>query len=128
MKRALKITYWVTTIIIAIAFFASGVGNLVPLEHIAQDMLHLGYPPYFLTILGMWKILAAIAVVFPGVPRLKEWAYAGMMFDLTGAAFSRYSLGDGWQMVIVPLAIAGVVVISWALLPKKASLGLLIME
>lgn len=118
-SRVLHITYWVTTIIMAITFFVTGVGNLVPFKHIAQDMSHLGYPPYFLNILGTWKILAAITIVIPGVSRLKEWAYAGMMFDLTGAAFSRSASGDGVRMVIVPVVIAGLVVISWALRPEE---------
>jgi uncharacterized membrane protein YphA (DoxX/SURF4 family) len=116
--RTRKFIYWVTTIFIAAAFFATGIGNLVPITHIARDMSHLGYPPYFLNILGTWKILAAIAIVFPGVPRLKEWAYAGMMFDLTGAAFSRLASGGNVIMVITPIAIACFVVTSWALLPK----------
>lgn len=112
-NNAIRSTYWVTTIFVAAVFFATGIGNLVPIAHIARDMSHLGYPRYFLHILGVWKILAAITIVFPGVPRLKEWAYAGMMFDLTGAAFSRSASGDGVTMVIVPIAIAGFVMVSW---------------
>lgn len=61
----------------------------------------------------------AITIVFPGLSRLKEWAYAGMMFDLTGAAFSRSASGDGVIMVFVPVVIAGLVVTSWALRPKE---------
>ena len=64
-------------------------------------------------------MLAAITIVFPGVSRLKEWAYAGMMFDLTGAAFSRSASGDSVTMVIVPVVISGLVVISWVLRPKE---------
>jgi len=117
--RAKKIIYWVTTMLVATAFFVTGVGNLLPVAHIARDMSHLGYPPYFLHILGTWKILGAIVIALPKVPRLKEWAYAGMIFDLTGAAFSRSASGDGVMMVIVPVAITSVVVISWALRPEK---------
>lgn len=117
--RGRKVIYWVTTLFVATAFFATGIGNLVPIAHIARDMSHLGYPPYFLKILGVWKALAAIAIVFPGVSRLKEWAYAGMMFDLTGAAFSRSASGDGVMMVIVPIAIASLVLVSWALRPEE---------
>jgi hypothetical protein len=110
--------YWIITIIIAIVFFITGVGNLVPFEHIAQDMLHLGYPTYFRIILGSWKILGAVTILFPGIPRLKEWAYAGMVFDLTGAMFSRLATGSGVMLAIIPMAIAGLVLISWALRPK----------
>ena len=117
--RSRKITYWVTTVFVATAFFVTGIGNLVPIAHIAQDMSRLGYPPYFLNILGTSKILAAITILFPGVSRLKEWAYAGMMFDLTGAVFSRSASGDGVVMIIIPILIASFVVISWALRPEK---------
>ncbi|HWK07033.1 MAG TPA: DoxX family protein [Puia sp.] len=120
--RVRKITYWATTVFVAMAFFVTGVGNLAPIAHIAQDMSHLGYPRYFLNILGTWKILGAVAIVLPGVSRLKEWAYAGMIFDLTGAAFSRSALGDSVIMVIVPIAIASLVVISWALRPEERRL------
>src|SRR5579872_844632 len=108
-NMARKIIYWATTVIVATAFFVTGIGNLVPIAHIAQDMSHLGYPRYFLHILGTWKILAAVAIVFPKVPRLKEWAYAGMIFDLSGAAFSRSASGDPVITIIVPLAIAALV-------------------
>lgn len=108
-----NIVYWVTTLLIATAFFITGVGNILPIAHIANDMTHLGYPPYFLNILGTWKILAAITIVIPSIPRLKEWTYAGMIFDLSGAAFSRYAIGDHASMVIIPLAIASLVVINY---------------
>jgi DoxX-like protein len=57
-------------------------------------MTHLGYPAYFMTILGFWKVLVGAAILLPGFPLLKEWAYAGMIFDLTGASASRVASGD----------------------------------
>lgn len=119
---AKAIGYWVSTGLAAVAFAGSGVGNLAHAPNIAQDMAHLGYPTYFLAILGSWKILGAITVVIPAFPRLKEWAYAGMMFDLTGAAASRAAAGDGAAKVLVPLLIAAVVVASWALRPEGRAL------
>jgi len=116
MKTRL-IGYWVTTVLAAVAFLAPGIANLTHSAHIVQDMTHLGYPLYFLTILGAWKVLGALVIVIPGYPRLKEWAYAGMLFDLTGAAVSRTIAGDGIAMAIIPLLIAGVVIASWALRP-----------
>ena len=116
-----KILYWGSTGIIAVAFLVTGVGNLLPFDHIAHDMSHLGYPAYFLTLLGAWKILGAVTIVFAKNPRFQEWAYAGMMFDLTGAAFSRAASGDPIPMVMVPLVGAGLVVTSWGLRPAKAS-------
>jgi uncharacterized membrane protein YphA (DoxX/SURF4 family) len=111
------IGYWVTTVLSAAAFMVPGILNLLHSAHIMQDMTHLGFPAYLPTILGVWKILGALVIVLPGFPRLKEWAYAGMVFDLTGAAISRGISGDAAVTVIVPLLIAGVVLASWALRP-----------
>lgn len=105
-SKTKEILFWITTIIIAIAYFVTGLGNLLPFAHIAQDMAHLGYPAYFLKILGVWKILAAIVIVIPGIRRLKEWAFAGMMLDLSGAALSRYFSGDAWPTIAIPVGIS----------------------
>jgi hypothetical protein len=111
------VAYAVTTALGVIAFAGSGVANLLRAEHVASDMLHLGYPGYFMTILGTWKLLGAITIALPRMPRAKEWAYAGMIFDLSGAAVSRAATGDGLVTVIVPLAIAAIVAASWAMRP-----------
>ena len=110
-----KVFYQITTAVITIAFLVTGIGNLIPVDHIAHDMAHLGYPPYFLALLGAWKVLAAVAMVIPRTPRIKEWAYAGMMFDLTGAAFSRFATGDAVPMILIPLLMACLVSTSWVL-------------
>ena len=114
--------YWVTTTFLAIAFLVPGLGNIIHASHIASDMAHLGYPSYFLSILGCWKVLGAIAILVPGLPRLKEWAYAGMIFDLTGAAASRAAVGDGALMVLIPLLIGSVAFMSWSLRPSGRKL------
>jgi len=121
--RARSIAYWIVTSVAAVAFAIPGAANLRHVPHIAQDMAHLGYPSYFLTLLGTWKLLAAIAILIPRFRRLKEWAYAGMIFDLTGAAFSRAAMQDGLLMVTIPLIIGGVVIASWALRPSERVLG-----
>jgi uncharacterized membrane protein YphA (DoxX/SURF4 family) len=113
-----KLSYWVSTILIAAAFTTTGLGNLLPIDHIAHDMAMLGYPAYFLSLLGTWKLLGAIAIILPGLARLKEWAYAGILFDLTSAAFSRLAAGHSLLMVIIPLAIAALAMVSWALRPE----------
>jgi len=114
-SKTKKNLFWVTTTIIAIAYFISGLGNLVPFSHIAQDMAHLGYPVYFLKILGVWKILAAIVIVFPGIRRIKEWAFAGMMLDLSGAALSRYFSGDAWSTILIPAGILILVTLNYVI-------------
>jgi uncharacterized membrane protein YphA (DoxX/SURF4 family) len=88
----------------------------------------LGYPMYFFAILGLWKVLGAIAILVPRFPRLKEWAYAGIFFDLTGAAASVAAVGGYGAYafhVIAPLVIAGLTVASWALRPQSRVIGVL---
>lgn len=114
-------TFRVVTIPVCLAFMGSGIANLIHLPHVARDMAHLGYPPYFSGILGVWKVLGAVAVAVPGFPRLKEWAYAGMIFDVTGAAISRAVMGDGAGGVIPPLVLGALVVASWAQQSRNAT-------
>jgi hypothetical protein len=88
----------------------------------------LSYPAYFITLIGMWKLLGAIAVLVPRLPRLKEWAYAGMFFNMTGAAVSTIAMtgsSEAWH-VAVQLLMAGLVVASWALRPPSRRLGVLL--
>lgn len=120
---ASKIVFVIATGIVCVAFLGSGIGNLVRAQQIAADMVHLGYPPYFSTILGVWKVLGAIAIAVPRLPRVKEWAYAGMIFDLSGAAISRGVSGDGAAGVVPPLIFAALVVTSWVLRPDDRILA-----
>jgi hypothetical protein len=115
--------YWTTTILGPASFVIGGVLNLTQSGEVPATMAHLGYPIYFASILGMWKLLGAIAIVVPGVPRLKEWAYAGFFFDLTAAAYSRAAVGDGAADVIAPLAFLALVLASWALRPASRTLA-----
>lgn len=88
-------------------------------------MAHLGYPAYFITIIGAWKILATIALLLPGFPRLKEWAYAGIFFNMTGAAISHAVVGEPAWHIAVTLSFAALDVISWATRPQGRVLGTL---
>src|SRR4051794_41319870 len=87
-----------------------------------EGMTHLGFPAYFVSSLGVWKVLGGVAVLAPRLPRLKEWAYAGMLFDLTGAAASHAAVGDPAGKVVAPLMISGIVAASWALRPESRRL------
>ena len=113
--------HWVSTLLVALVFTATGILNLTGNDHILTDILHLGFPTYIMNILGFWKLMAVITILLPKTIRLKEWAYAGMLFDLSGAAFSRMSIGDPAQMIIIPLLIMGLVVISWISRPESKS-------
>src|SRR3954467_13710722 len=84
--KAHKLGYWITTALVALAFASGGVFDILKPPPVAATMAHLGYPVYVAVILGGWKLLGTAALLAPGLPRLKEWAYAGILFDLTGAA------------------------------------------
>lgn len=125
--KSKNITYWITTIIIAFCIGGGGVVQIAIVRGNAATAL-LGYPLYFFHILGFWKILGAIAILVPRYPRLKEWAYAGIFFDLTGAAASNAAVGGygayGFH-IIAPLVLAALTVASWALRPESRRIGIL---
>ena len=115
------IAYWVTTALTAFVFLSGGATDLVRPDFLMEGMNHLGYPTYFVLILGVWKILGGIVVLVPRLPILKEWAYAGMVFDLTGAAASHAAVGETGK-IAAPLIITGIVMASWALRPESRRL------
>jgi uncharacterized membrane protein YphA (DoxX/SURF4 family) len=122
-NRPKTIAFWATTILGPASFVIGGVLNLTHANQAAETLTHLGYPAYFATILGVGKLFGAIAIAAPGLPRLKEWAYAGFFFDLTAAAFSRASVGDSAADVIAPLVFLALVLASWALRPASRTLA-----
>ena len=127
--NAKTITYWTTTILVAFFIGSGGVAQLAHLPGTVDGFVHiLGYPRYFVTILGIWKVLGPLAILMPRFPRLKEWAYAGIFFDLTGAAASSAAVGGygvyGFH-ILVPLFLAGLTVASWALRPQSRTVGVL---
>jgi hypothetical protein len=116
---ARTIAYWITTALITLAFAAGGAMDLSGGPEVVEGMRHLGYPAYVALLLGTWKLLGALAIGAPGMPRLKEWAYAGMFFDLTGAAVSHAAVGDGAGKASVPLAMVAILVASYVLRPDS---------
>jgi len=106
----------------ALAMFASGVMDVRLPAEMREGMQRLGYPAYFAVVLGVWKLLGVAAIVAPGQARLKEWAYAGFTFDLTGAAASHAVSGDGVCKVLIPLVLLDIGLASWALRPAARRL------
>jgi hypothetical protein len=88
------------------------------------SLARLGYPVYLATILGVWKLLDAAAITEAGLPRLKEWAYAGMFFNLTGAGLSHAASGNPPKDILVPLGLLVVVLISMGLRSETAERAL----
>jgi hypothetical protein len=122
-EKIKSVAYWVTTILGPSSFIIGGVLSLTASEQVTAGLSHLGYPVYFATILGTWKVLGAIAITAPGLSRLKEWAYAGFVFDLTAAAISHASVGDSTTDIVAPLGFLALVLASWALRPASRTLA-----
>jgi hypothetical protein len=123
--RAKSIVYWISTILVAFSM-SGGIGQLARVPGVVDGFVRmLHYPLYFVTILGVWKVLGAIAILVPRFPRLKEWAYAGIFFDLTGAAASSAAVGGGAFHIVAPLVVAVFATASWALRPPSRVIGVL---
>jgi len=127
--KAKSIVYWTTTGLVTFFIGGGGLAQLAQFKSNPHGVVPvLGYPMYFFAILGFWKVLGAVAILAPRYPRLKEWAYAGIFFDLTGAAASCAAVGGygayGFH-VIAPLILTGFTVTSWALRPPGRNIGVL---
>lgn len=137
MSSSRVMSYWVTTIFTVLELLAGGVTDLIHGRTalvaggpVAEVLAHLGYPVYLLTILGVWKLLGAIALLAPRFPRLKEWAYAGAFFVYAGAVASGMvrGLDDPGTFIWPPLIFAVFTLASWALRPQSRTLGVLFPE
>lgn len=93
--KSTKILYWVFTILISALMLLSAIPNILVVDQAIQFVsTHLGYPKYFIFFIGVAKLLGVIAILIPGFPRIKEWAYAGLAYDLIAAIFSSLAVGD----------------------------------
>jgi hypothetical protein len=124
------IAYWTATVLIAVETLVGGAidlahgrGAVVTGTPVVDVVTGLGYPVYLLTILGVWKLLGGATLLAPRLPRLKEWAYAGIVFELTGAAVSLGLRGSGAGDIAVPLLLTALAITSWALRPPSRTLG-----
>ncbi len=115
-----SIAYWVITALVAAEFVSGGVIDLLRLPIFSMEAF--GFPTYFSTIIGFWKILGAAAVLAPGFPLLKEWAYAGMFFTMTGAVAVVIGIGGEVGPLVAAIIFSGLVVASWALRPSSRRL------
>ena len=116
-SKAVKITYWIATLWLSLGMLSTGIVQLFNMKEEIAFILELGYPVYFLTILGAWKILGVVAVLIPKSPLLKEWAYAGFFFAMTGAIFSHIAVGNSIKEMAPPFLLLALTLISWYLRP-----------
>lgn len=119
MSKARKIAYWFFTIWLSLGMASTGIVQLIKPAEEVEKITHLGYPVYFLTILGIWKLLGVLTVLAPKIPLLKEWAYAGFFFAMSGAAISHIVLRDPVTEILPSLLLLTLTIISWYLKPES---------
>lgn len=122
MSKTNKIIYWVATIWLALGIVSTGLVQLFrgqAGQGGLEMVTHLGYPAYILTILGIWKMLGVVALLVPKFPLLKEWAYAGFFFTMTGAIFSHISVGDPMTAILPASLLLILTVVSWYFRPAS---------
>lgn len=127
MTKLNRIIYWIATLWLALGMTSTGIVQLIKMKEEVAMIEHLGYPLYFLTIIGIWKVLGVVAVLMPKFPLIKEWAYAGFFFAMSGAIFSHIAVGDAIIELFGPILILVLTMVSWYFRPtdrKITSLSL----
>src|SRR5690349_117073 len=118
MSKRDKIIYWVATLWLSLGMVATGIVQLLKTkEEVAKVTQSLGYPVYLLTLLGTWKMLGVVAVLIPKFPVVKEWAYAGFFFAMSGAVFSHIASGSAGKEFFGPMLLIVLTVVSWYFRP-----------
>ncbi|MGJ4747489.1 DoxX family protein [Leptospira sp. SA-E8] len=112
-----KVIYWIATAWLSLGMVSTGIVQLIQMKEEADMFAHLGYPAYLMIILGVWKLLGVIAVVVPKYPLVKEWAYAGFFFTMSGAMFSHFAAGDGAKEYFGPALLLVLTAVSWYFRP-----------
>ena len=118
MTKRNKIIYWVSTLWLALGMTSTGIVQVIKMKEEVELFTRLGYPAYFLTILGIWKILGVVTVLIPKFPILKEWAYAGFFFAMSGAVFSHFTSGSEAKEYFGPVLLIILTVVSWYFRPE----------
>lgn len=117
MKKRNRIIYWIATGWLSLGMLSTGIVQLLKVEEETAKITQLGYPVYILTILGIWKVLGVIAVLIPKYPVLKEWAYAGFFFAMTGAIISHLASGSPAGELFGPTLLIVLTIVSWYFRP-----------
>lgn len=123
MKKRNKIIYWVITIFLAIGMLAGGIQQLLQIGGYNEIVTNLGYPLYLLSIIGTWKILGVIIILIPKFPLIKEWAYAGFFFVMSGATISHLVAGQGFSEAMPSLILLTATILSWWLRPAHRKIN-----
>ena len=118
MTKRNRIIYWIATVWLSLGMASTGFVQLIKMKEEVEMMTRLGYPLYFLTIIGAWKMLGVVAVLIPKFPIVKEWAYAGFFIAMSGAVFSHLAVGDGAKELFGPILLLVLTVVSWYFRPE----------
>lgn len=124
MKKRDQIIYWIATLWLSLGMVSTGIVQIIHMDEEVQKMSTLGYPIYFLTIIGIWKIIGVIAVLVPKFPLVKEWAYAGFFFLMSGAIFTHLAVGDEAVEYFGPTLLFVLTVVSWYFRPADRKLSI----
>ncbi len=116
------IAYWVCTAVIALCIGSGGAAQALRVPQTLEGMTALGYPVHFIVLLGVWKVLGALTLLAPRLKLVKEWAYAGIFIDLSGAAVASAANAGAAFHVIAPIVLIGFLAASWALRPENRRL------
>lgn len=118
-----NIIYWIATAWLCLGMLSTGIVQLLRHQQEVTSMEKLGYPIYLLSILGIWKILGVIAVLIPKFALLKEWAYAGFFFVMTGAIISHLVIGDDFITLFGPSLLLVLIITSWYFRPINRTIN-----
>lgn len=121
MKRQ-QIIYWIATIWLSLGMVSTGVVQLMRMEQEVQKMYALGYAPYVMTLIGFWKIAGTVVVLLPQLPLVKEWAYAGFFFLMSGALVSHLAMHDDPINCFGPALLLVLNIVSWYFRPQNRKL------
>ncbi|XZF15740.1 DoxX family protein [Chitinophagaceae bacterium MMS25-I14] len=123
MEKKKTIWYWIITVILSFCIFSGGLAQAVRVKEVIEGFKPLGYPVYFISLIGVWKMLGVIAILIPKFKLLKEWAYAGIFFVMSGAVISHIASGDASVKIIAPFLLAVFTVLSWYLRPADRKIS-----
>jgi hypothetical protein len=124
MSKRNKIIYWIATCWLALGMVSTGLVQILKVKEEADMITQLGYPLYFMTILGTWKLLGVVAILVPKFPVVKEWAYAGFFFAMSGAILSHAANGDtDPKGFFAPLLLIVLTITSWYFRPADRKTG-----
>ena len=113
MTKRNKIIYWIATLWLSLGMLSTAIVQLLKVKDEAAMMTMLGYPLYLLTLLGIWKVLGVIAMLIPKFGLVKEWAYAGFFFAMSGAVYSHLAIGDNATSLFGPILLIILTIVSW---------------